>query len=97
VPTDEGDQEGVPVSLIEAMAAGVPVVSTASGAIPELVTERAGILVPPRDPAALADALERLKDPALRQELASAGRARVEAEFDVERIAAELAARFAAC
>jgi colanic acid/amylovoran biosynthesis glycosyltransferase len=97
VPTDEGDQEGVPVSLIEAMAAGVPVVSTASGAIPELVTEGTGILVPPRDPAALAVALERLRDPALRQELAAAGRAWVEAEFDVERIAAELAARFAAC
>lgn len=97
VPTDEGDQEGVPVSLIEAMAAGVPVVSTLSGSIPELVTDGAGLLVPPRDPAALAAALERLRDPELRRRLAAAGRARVEAEFDVERVAAELAARFAAC
>ena len=96
-PTDEGDQEGVPVSLIEAMAAGVPVVSTLSGSIPELVTDGAGLLVPPRDPVALAAALERLRDPELRRRLAAAGRARVEAEFDVERVAAELAARFAAC
>jgi glycosyltransferase involved in cell wall biosynthesis len=97
VPTDEGDQEGVPVSLIESMASGVPVVTTVSGAIPELVTDGAGLLVPPRDPRGLAAALKRLRDPALRRELAAAGRARVEAEFDVERIAAELAARFAAC
>ena len=97
VPTEEGDQEGVPVSLIESMAAGVPVVTTASGAIPELVTDGAGLLVPPHDPPALAAALQRLRDPALRRELADGGRARVEAEFDVERIAAELAARFAAC
>jgi colanic acid/amylovoran biosynthesis glycosyltransferase len=97
VPTEEGDQEGVPVSLIEAMASGVPVVTTASGAIPELVADGAGLLVPPRDPPALAAALERLRDPALRRELADGGRARIEAEFDVERIAAELAARFAAC
>jgi glycosyltransferase involved in cell wall biosynthesis len=79
------------------MASGVPVVSTASGAIPELVTEGAGLLVPPRDPRALGAALERLRDPAVRRELAAAGHARVEAEFDVERIAAELAARFADC
>jgi glycosyltransferase involved in cell wall biosynthesis len=61
------------------------------------VTDGAGLLVPPRDPRGLAAALERLRDPALRSELADGGRARVEAEFDVERIAAELAARFAAC
>jgi glycosyltransferase involved in cell wall biosynthesis len=96
-PTPEGDREGVPVSLIEAMGAGVPVVSTSSGAIPELVTEGAGILVPPADPKALRSALERLRDPRLRVELGVAGRRRVEREFDVDRVSAELAARFARC
>jgi len=97
VPTPEGDREGVPVSLVEAMAAGVPVVSTTSGAIPELVTEGAGLLVPPGDAAALAAALERLREPGLRRELSARGRGRVEAEFDVDRVAAALADRFAAC
>jgi colanic acid/amylovoran biosynthesis glycosyltransferase len=96
-PTPEGDQEGVPVSLIEAMAAGVPVLSTECGAIPELVTEGSGLLVPPADPAALRGALERLRDPELRRSLALGGRRRVETDFDVDRIAAELAERFAAC
>ena len=96
-PTDEGDREGVPVSLIEAMAAGVPVVTTSCGAIPELVTEGAGVLVPPADVAALRAGLERLRDPSLRRQLAAAGRRRVEVEFDVNRIAAELAERFEAC
>jgi len=97
VPTPEGDREGVPVSLIEAMAAGVPVVSTSCGAIPELVTEGTGLLVPPADPAQLADALQRLRDPELLQRLSAAGRNRVETEFDVERVAARLGELFAAC
>ena len=96
-PTPEGDQEGVPVSLIEAMAAGVPVLSTDCGAIPELVTDGSGLLVPAADPVALRNALERLRDPELRRALSLAGRRRVETDFDVERIAGQLAERFAAC
>jgi len=95
--TPEGDQEGVPVSLIEAMAAGVPVVSTECGSIPELVTEGRGLLVPPADPDALRSAIESLRDPDLRRQLSPAGRERVEREFDVDSIAAELADLFAAC
>jgi len=95
--TPEGDQEGVPVSLIEAMAAGVPVVSTECGSIPELVTEGSGLLVPPADPDALRSAIESLRDPDLRRQLSPAGRERVEREFDVDCIAAELADLFAAC
>jgi glycosyltransferase involved in cell wall biosynthesis len=96
-PTPEGDQEGVPVSLIEAMAAGVPVVSTRCGSIPELVTEGSGLLVPPADPPSLSGAIESLRDPELRRRLSLAGRERVEREFDVDRIAAKLAERFARC
>jgi len=79
------------------MAAGVPVVSTSFGAIPELVTDGAGVLVTPADATALRSALERLRDPGLRRELAAGGRSRVEREFDVDRVAGELAARFASC
>jgi glycosyltransferase involved in cell wall biosynthesis len=87
----------VPVSLIEAMAAGVPVLSTECGSIPELVTEGSGLLVPAADPAALRSAIESLRDPELRRRLSKGGRERVEREFDVDRIAAELAERFAEC
>ncbi len=81
-----GVHEGIPVSLMEAMAHGLPVVSTATGGIPELVIPEAGIVVPPADAKALADALERLLlDPALREEMGQAGRIWVEREFNVVR------------
>ncbi|HMB67855.1 MAG TPA: glycosyltransferase [bacterium] len=80
-----GEREGIPVALMEAMIAGLPVVSSVLSGIPELVTSgESGLLVPPRDAAALADALERLaRDPELRARLGAAGRAKVEAEFDL--------------
>jgi colanic acid/amylovoran biosynthesis glycosyltransferase len=95
VPTRGGKREGIPVVLMEAMAAGLPVVASRLSGIPELVTEGvSGILVPPGDPSALADALMRLAaDPELRRRLGAAGRATVELDFDVDRNAAALAAR----
>lgn len=60
--TDEGEFEGIPVALMEAMACGIPVVSTTTGSIPELVPESSGLIVPPRDPQALADTIARLID-----------------------------------
>jgi colanic acid/amylovoran biosynthesis glycosyltransferase len=98
VPTAEGKREGLPVVLIEALAAGVPAVASDLSGIPELVeTDVTGILVPPGDAPAIADALERLAlDPALRARLAAGGRARVAAEFDLDANARRLIERFRA-
>ncbi len=89
----DGDRDGIPVALMEAMALGVPVVSTAVSGIPELVTEGAGRLVRPDDPAAFAEAIRATisASPAERQFQAREGRRRVEADFDLRRIAARLA------
>jgi glycosyltransferase involved in cell wall biosynthesis len=91
-----GDRDGIPNVLVEAMAAGVPVVSTAISGIPELVTDGVnGLLVPPDDPERLADALLRLHgDPALRARLAAAGRETVRERFDGEQLARQMAALF---
>ena len=57
----DGNQEGIPNSMLEAMATGLPVVATTHGGIPEAVThEQTGLLVPERDPAALHAALKQL-------------------------------------
>ena len=55
-----GFDEGIPVSLMEAMGFGVPVISTKTGSIPELLPDELGLTVQQKDPLALADALERL-------------------------------------
>ncbi len=77
--------EGIPVALMEAMSLGLPCVSTSVAGIPELI--RAGIdglLVPPANPQALADALESLVlDPNLRKKLGSAARQRVISEYNL--------------
>ena len=85
------DSEGLPMSVLEAMAAGVPVVASAVGGVPEAVSEgETGTLVPPRDSAALAQALIRLvADPALRARLGEVGRRRVEREFSLARFERE--------
>jgi glycosyltransferase involved in cell wall biosynthesis len=73
-------QEGFGIVFLEAMAARLPVVSCRTAAIPEVVTDGVtGILTPPRDPAALADALESLlRDPARAAALGAEGRRRVQ-------------------
>lgn len=75
--------EGMSNSILEAMAAGLPVVATAVGGTPEIVVDgETGLLIPPRDPAALATAILRLlEDPRQADTFGRAGRARVEAQF----------------
>jgi glycosyltransferase involved in cell wall biosynthesis len=98
VVTASGGLEGIPVSLIEALACGLPVVGTDTGGIPELLGGGAGLLVPPGDPEALAGTLERLAgDEALRGALGRQGRARVEGEYALETVAAALLGRFRDC
>jgi glycosyltransferase involved in cell wall biosynthesis len=87
--------EGLPIALLEAMAAGVPPVVTAVGGIPEVVThERDGLLVPPGDSAALASALCSVAtDGQLRASLARSALSRAQ-QFGIAPAAAELTSRY---
>ncbi|MGC4082194.1 MAG: glycosyltransferase [Vicinamibacterales bacterium] len=86
--------EGLGTSSLDAMACRKAVIGTSAGGIPEVVAHgRTGLIVPPRDPEALADAIVTLiQDDALRQQMADAGYARVRERFTVERMVAETAA-----
>lgn len=76
---DDGDRDGVPVALMEAMAAGLPVVSTRVSGIPELVDDEVGWLVPADDPGALEAAIRAAAaDPAARESRGRKGRDRIE-------------------
>lgn len=88
--------EGVPVSLMEAMARGVPVVGPRVTGVPELVEEgRSGLLADPHDPASIADALEKiLRDPGAAAAMADRARERIEEQYDMTRNAERLAGIF---
>ncbi len=94
---DDGNMDALPTVLPEAMALGTPVISTPINGIPEMIhDEQSGLLTPERDPAALARALERQLDhPELRRRFSTAGRQRVQSDFDIERNVAELLGLFA--
>lgn len=78
------DNEGTPVSVLEALAAARPLVATAVGGVPDLVGADAGVLVPPRDPQAVAEAVRRLiSDPAEAARLGAGGRSRVYPAYDI--------------
>jgi colanic acid/amylovoran biosynthesis glycosyltransferase len=91
-----GDRDGLPSSVLEAMTLGVPVVTTAVNGLGELVVhERTGLIVPERDPLALADALGRLlADRDLADRLAVEGRLLVEKSFSLERSVSSLRSLF---
>ena len=88
--------EGFGLVLVEAMAAGRPVVASAVGPIPEIVVDGVtGLLVPPGDPAALAEAIVRvLRDPELASAMGRAGRARVERELRIDTMVARTEALY---
>jgi glycosyltransferase involved in cell wall biosynthesis len=80
--------EGNPLVVMEAMAAGKPIVATAVGCVPELVSAATGVLVPPGDPPALAGAIARLAgDGDLGRRLGAAGARTAQARFDVREMA----------
>jgi glycosyltransferase involved in cell wall biosynthesis len=87
-----GAMDNLPTVIMEAMAAGLPVVSTQIGGIPEMVVENeTGLLVSPNDPSALADAIEKLLvDPALAKKFGQAGCERACALFSIEKNVREL-------
>jgi len=89
------DWEGMPLFVFECMAARTALVATDVGGVPEVVENGStGLLVPPRDPAALADALVRLlADPAYRYRLASAAAERID-EFTIESVALRFASLY---
>lgn len=94
--TGDGDRDGLPNVLLEALSQSCPVIATSVSAIPELVADGVtGLLVPPGDPAALAVAIARLaREPGLRARLAAAGEARVRRDFPLERGIDRIAALF---
>jgi colanic acid/amylovoran biosynthesis glycosyltransferase len=93
VTAADGDEEGIPNVLKEAMALGLPVVGTRHAGIPELIEDGvSGFLVPERAAAALADALQRLtREPGRWAAMGRAGRAKIEMEYDIDRLNDRLA------
>jgi glycosyltransferase involved in cell wall biosynthesis len=94
VVAPDGQMEGIPVALMEGLAAGKAVVASDLSGIPELVEDGVtGLLAPPGDPEAVAAAVGRLaRDPGLAARLGAAGRERVAREFRLETTVAELLA-----
>ncbi len=94
VTAPSGDEEGMGVALVEAQAAGLPVVATLHGPFPEVVRDGiTGFLVPERDPEALADRLVYLADnPKIAEAMGAAGRRNVENKFDERALARQMLA-----
>lgn len=96
IPTSSGRREGLPVVIIEAMAAGLPVIASEISGIPEIVLDgRTGLLVPPRDPQAIAAAIERLMtDHQLRRQMTDAAGVLARERYDLDVVSERLVALF---
>jgi glycosyltransferase involved in cell wall biosynthesis len=94
--SDGGDRDGIPNVVLEAMSVGLPVVASEVSGIPEVVDHgKTGVLIPPDDAAALADALARiLADPGTAARMGAAGRERIHAEFSIRASSERLAPLF---
>jgi glycosyltransferase involved in cell wall biosynthesis len=90
------DSEALPTVLIEAGAAGLPVIASTVGGVKEIVEDgRTGILIPPRDPAALASAIQRLlADHALMRRMGEQARQSIQERFTLQRQAQQLTALY---
>lgn len=89
---EDGNREGLPVSIVEALASGLPVITTPVTGNPEAVEDgRNGLMVPEQDPEALAGAMKRLiEEPALRTQLARQARPSVADRFDIGKVQEQL-------
>ncbi len=96
---DDGNRDGLPTVLLEAMALGTPCVSTDVTGIPEVIRHgKSGLIVAQRDPLSLSSALEQLlQEPALRLRLAQAAREIIEEQFDSRQTSRQIRELFAAC
>lgn len=96
ISTEDGQVEGVPVALMEAMSFLVPVISTDSGSISELIGDGSGIMVAEKDPDAIAAAVESLmNDSAYSESLAARGRLKIEKEYNEDLICRKLLSLYA--
>jgi glycosyltransferase involved in cell wall biosynthesis len=90
-------EEGLGTSVLDAMARGIPVASTSAGGLPEMLIQGAGLLVPPRNPEALAGAVRRLIcDGDLRRRVIEQARRTVE-RFSADRMAGEVRSVYRSC
>lgn len=97
IVTEDGVREGIPVALMEAMSYGIPVISTRTGGIPELLGDGSGIMVMERDAESLAGAIEKLiNDPDYYALTGMRGRKKVEMDFNISLISKRLLELFSA-
>jgi glycosyltransferase involved in cell wall biosynthesis len=96
VQTEDGDRDGIPNVLVEAMAVGLPVITTAVSGIPELVEHNLnGLLYQPHDVEGIASGIiELLRNPEKRRQLGSAGSKKVMEQFDITQAAKRLKTLF---
>ncbi len=96
IQTRDGDMDGIPTALMEAMAAGIPAISTKVSGIPELIQDmETGLLVNEKNEYELVSAIEKImKDPLLAGRCAQRGKEKVAREFNIEYTAQEIASQF---